>query len=85
MIYKSRWRGKRILPIISNSCLGMLRTPREEANSSKYPPMNPRATCLIGTTEVKKDFKPVLSVRELVRTVEPWVIAGKIALRGPGE
>ena len=63
----------------------MPRIPREEDNLSKFPPINPKDTYLIGTIEVKKVFKPAHIEEELARIVELWVIAEKIAHKGLGK
>jgi len=71
-IYK-RWRGKKTLQTTSNNYPGMLKTPKEEGISSKYPRISRRVLSRIGTIEAKRDIKLSLIEKELVRTVELWV------------
>ena len=51
----------------------MLKIHKEEGSSSKFRLTNLKVKSLIGTTELKKDFRQLLTEKELAKTVEEWV------------
>ena len=51
----------------------MLKILKEEDNSSKFRLTNLKVKSLIGTIELKKDFRQLLTEKELAKTVEEWV------------
>lgn len=61
----------------------MLKMPMEEANSSKYPSMSPKASLMIGTIEKQKDIRRLTTEKELVRIVEQWATAKDNVLSVP--
>ena len=63
----------------------MLRIPRGQANSSKFPITNPKDTSKSGITGDKKVSSLQLTAKEPAKTVELRVIARRSALRDPGK
>ena len=51
----------------------MLKIRKEEGSSSKFLLINQKVKSLTGTIELKKDFRQLLTEKELVKIVEEWV------------